>query len=373
MKICFVAPFVYPLFNRTSRVVHGGAEMDVYFIGLALSQQPGYTVSYVVGDFGQPKTETYGQIKLFSSFRTCVTGWRKILAMVGVIPALFRAMDRAQAEVYLQEGASFETALVALYCRMKRRQFVYRVASSVECDGKIVKMFPLMGRVFLWGLRKADAIVTEDQEEVDLLAQHYHLVAQAIYDTTPIPPETDIIPIDQRQHILWVSRLVEMKRPEIFIALAQHFPQEKFVLIGVPDPNNPALTHKIESLKKNLSNLTFIPGLPFEKLDGYYKTSKLLINTSDFEGYPNTFIEAGKYAVPILSLLVNPDNLFANNRFGACANGSTEQLRVLLQEWLSDVPKRERVGRALSQHVRATSDMSKNVMAYDRLFTTLVN
>lgn len=373
MNVCFVSPYVYPLFDQNSKVGHGGAEMDLYLIGTALVKKPGYQVSFVVGDFGQSSNQTFLNIKLWKSFRTDYHGFSKLLyAIFLVVPKLLLALRRAKADIYVQEGAAFETGVVAIFCWLHKRKFVYRVASTVECDDRFIQLFPLVGRVFRWALHQADAIVTEDQEEVELLKKHYSLTSQAIYDTTPLPDEANILPIDQRHHMLWVSRLVPMKRPEHFIELAREFPNERFILIAPIDEQQKDFADQIISLAKHQPNVELIPGLPHQQLDAYYQKAKLFINTSDFEGYPNTFIEAGKYAVPILSLRVNPDALLTNDRFGSCAEGSNQKLKELLQMWIDDAGRRERTGMALSKYIRATSDINKNILQYEKLFIDLI-
>ena len=42
--------------------------------------------------------------------------------------------------------------------------------------------------------------------------------------------------------------------------------------------------------------------------------SKILINTSSFEGFPNTFVQAWANGVPVISLKVDPDNIIKKKK-----------------------------------------------------------
>jgi glycosyltransferase involved in cell wall biosynthesis len=371
-NICFVSDFAYPLFNPTAKVTHGGSEVDMHAIATELVNHPHFVVSFVVGNFGQKDRETYGSITLYRSFRTNLHGWRRITyAMFIAIPKLFLALRRAKAEVYFQEGAGYETLLVAIFCRLARKHFVYRVPSRVECTDEFLQLWPIMGRAFRIGLKMADAIVTQDEDEVELLEKNLGLASTAVYSTTPIPEAAKLLPISKRKHVLWVGRLVAMKHPEILLRIAERYPEETFVLNGPAAPNNKAFNEQISLQAARLPNLHFYQGMPRTELEEMYRNAKLFINTSDFEGFPITFIEAGKYGIPILTLNVDPDGIFSKRYFGECANGDVDVLLANVGSWLQDIQKRDEAGRAFREYVEKTNDIKKNIYAYVSLFNQL--
>ena len=53
-------------------------------------------------------------------------------------------------------------------------------------------------------------------------------------------------------------------------------------------------------------NLEIIEWLPYRKAEALIAGAFALVNTSCFEGFPNTFLQAGKFGVPILSFEVDP-------------------------------------------------------------------
>ncbi len=80
----------------------------------------------------------------------------------------------------------------------------------------------------------------------------------------------------------------------------------------------------------------------------FYRKSRILCCTSDFEGFPNTFLEAWSYGVPTVSTF-DPDNLIAAMGLGkVCRNIS--DLAAGIRELL-DVPERwDMASRAARQY-----------------------
>ncbi len=94
---------------------------------------------------------------------------------------------------------------------------------------------------------------------------------------------------------------------------------------------------------EKLNNLEFTGELPLEEVNKRLEEADLFINTSDYEGMPNTFIQAWMRQVPVLSLTVDPDGLLQKEGLGFRA-GSYERLVALTRQLLLDEEKRKRIG-----------------------------
>jgi glycosyltransferase involved in cell wall biosynthesis len=105
--------------------------------------------------------------------------------------------------------------------------------------------------------------------------------------------------------------------------------------------------------------------VPPEKIHDYYHRAKGLINTSVYEGFPNTFLEAARYGTPIASLQIDSGRFFDGAEY---AQGSFERL-VDLTERLTHSPVCERKGRQLRESFESQYDVTTVARQYKEALT----
>jgi glycosyltransferase involved in cell wall biosynthesis len=145
--------------------------------------------------------------------------------------------------------------------------------------------------------------------------------------------------------VVWVANLKSLKQPEIFIKLAQDLEgltTAKFLMIGEMQATHKERTY-LEELLRGTKNLSYLGRLPQGEVNKILAESHLLVNTSLWEGFSNTFIQAWMRRVPVISLNVNPDNIFEARMLGL-HSGSYEQLKLDVIRLLNDDKLRERMG-----------------------------
>ncbi len=298
--------YAYPLFNPNCKVTFGGAEVQLFNLATHLSFYPQFDVWFLVRDFGQKDLERYG----------CITV-KKIFDMTGSIPGIrgiqylasfFKTLHKVNADTFIQRAAGVETGLTALFCRITGKKFVYMTASSIDVDGTYVKNNPFWGLFYLAGIKMAHLIVTQNVQHKNELFKRYKLKSVVIRNSFIVPDKKP--KPNNKSYILWVGSAQPLKQPEIFIQMAEMFPKYKFVMI-MPKHNMP-LWNKIKGRAQVISNLKFIDFVPLNKIHKYYENAKIFVNTSTFEGFPNTFVQSTAGATPIVSLTVNPDNFITD-------------------------------------------------------------
>ena len=120
-----------------------------------------------------------------------------------------------------------------------------------------------------------------------------------------------------------------------------------------------------------VKNLQFIKHVPFREIDSYFQRAKVFVNTSESEGFPNTFIEACNYAVPILSLNVNPDGFLDKYNCGQSCDGQFQKLIDSLKFMLAE-NKFTELGKNARRYAEQNHDIRKIAEEYKKLFAGLL-
>ena len=355
VKVCFVSPKSYPLFDESVGALFGGAEVDMYYLATELAKDEGFDVSMVVADYGQEQVCTIEGVRLIKSLTFCENS-------LSAAMKIYRALAKADADVYMIKTISAGMFLTAFFCWLHKKIFTYRTAHSNHCDGSYAMKHPFMNKGFLWSLRKAKMIFTQSVGDGDNLKRVFGFDSIAINNGHRLA-EGDS---ESRDIVLWVGRSAEFKRPEKFIELARQFPDERFVMIcqrATGDDNYDALCR----MARGVGNLEFYERVGFHKVDKFFERAKVFVNTSDSEGFPNTFIQACKGRAAILSYKVDPDGFLGEYECGVCAGGDEERLARELEGLLAD-DRYVELGENGRRYAEERHDIAKIVAEYKKIF-----
>ena len=359
IKICFVVPKAYEIFNPATGDYVGGAEVDLYYLSTEVARDVNFEVSAVVADYGQEEIETIEGVTIF----------RSLNFSKNVLNGLFRtwqALKRADADIYMMKCASPGVPLVSMFCKLHHRIFIYRLASMLESDGTYVKQHPVLGRLFNWSLRHAEAVFAQN------IADEKNLEKTAGISSRTIPNGHRLSGAVQkpRDIILWVGRDHPIKNPDTLLELAKAVPNERFVMICQTLEKDRHYAELIERAGK-IPNLQFIPHVPFNQIDDFFNRAKVLVNTSHSEGFPNAFIQACKSGTAVLSFKVNPDGFLDNHSCGLCCNGDTALLISNLR-FMLDGGRYVEMGSNARRYSEKYHDITKIAAEYKSIFTQLV-
>jgi len=353
-----VSPKAYPLFNPSVKATFGGAEVDLYYLGTELARDPAFRVSFVTADYGQAAAEQRQGVTLIRSLRfgtNALSGARRV----------WHAMKQADADVYMIKSISGGLYLTDLFCRLHHRRFVYRTAHSTHCDGTYLKRHPIGGRLFVRSVRSADAVFVQNESDRLDLKRTCGVDAVSVPNGHRLQPPSN----GPRDIILWVGRSAVFKHPERFIRLARAFENERFVMI-CQRATGDRIFDDLRQQAAALKNLEFIEHVDFADVDRWFERARVFVNTSDSEGFPNTFIQACKEQAAILSFAVNPDGFLDRYHCGLSAGSDEERLKEALRELLTD-QRFAQMGQNGRTYVEQTHSVSRIVEIYKACFRKL--
>ena len=321
VSICFVSLNNYAVLSGDPSVFHiGGAEVQQMHIAHGLAKR-GHKVSFVTLDHGQPDGVEIDGIRVFKAYGP-TAGIQRLRFLHPRWTGLCGAMRRADAQVYYQRTAASESGQVCWWCRRNRRPFIFSLASDNDCDPRLPALSSRMEKgLYRYALRHADLIVSQTKKQQSALKQWLGRDSVVIPSCRPVADSAvqalrPSRPVG-RPRILWVGRLIECKRAELCLDLAQRCPEVLFDIVGDPNAKS-SYARAIRERSKQLPNVTMHGSIPYRLMDEMYRQSAILLCTSSTEGFPNTFLEAWSRARPVVSTF-DPDGLIAERGLGVAA------------------------------------------------------
>lgn len=304
--VCFVSMSLYPILNAAANVEFaGGGEVQQAILARML-QADGYPVSVLTGHYGQPEFEEISGIRVHRVPEHRNRGIRGLRFLYPILTDVVSALRRIDPDIVYYRVAGFRAAAAAWYARRNSKRFVYACASDREFLPRAASGLPRRDELlFRAAVRMSDGVLVQNVAQKDLLSRALGRDGELIpncYD------EAGALPGSADGPVIWVGVFKPVKRPELFIELARRLPGRRFVMVGGADnANDPgqAFHRRMRNLAAGVRNIEFVGYVPFAQVGRYFDAASALVNTSDREGFPNTFLQAWIRGVPTLSF-VNP-------------------------------------------------------------------
>ncbi len=242
---------------------------------------------------------------------------------------------------------------------------MFRLAHDSDCiPGEQLIGYWRDRKIYEYGIEHADLIVAQGIKQVSLMREHYDLSSVPINMTVEFPG--DSANVDRDIDILWVNNFREFKRPELVLKLASLLPEFNISMIGGPAPGNEGLYRMVEAKTKVLNNLSLLGAVPYHDVNDYFSRSRIFVNTSDREGFPNSFLQAWAREVPVVSFF-DPDGLISSEKLGTVPEGIEEMAGTIRGLLSNEVDRRE---MALKARVFVLEKYSPESVAnkYESLF-----
>lgn len=313
-SICFVGLRNLPVLAREyGRHGAGGAELQQTLLARALERR-GVRVSMIVADYGQPDGATWDRIKTYKAARP-EEGIPFLRFIHPRWTKLWSALRRANADIYYTSCAGALVGQVAMFARLSGRKLVFRVASDTDCDpGALLVRHERDKRLYRYGLRRADLVLAQTPHQQRLLQQNYgrnSRVAASLTDCARSDRTFQERDID----VLWVGNLRSLKRPQLLLQLARRLSGFNFHMIGGPLPGAAELFQETRAEALTLPNVRFHGAVPHQEIGGYFERARVLVHTSEIEGFPNTYLQAWARGTPVVAFL-DPQQLLSRERLG---------------------------------------------------------
>ncbi|MBN2881607.1 glycosyltransferase family 4 protein [Candidatus Woesearchaeota archaeon] len=310
---------------------HGGAEVQLLELSKKLAEDKKYKIIVLCNEnFKKFNIEFVSENKIINKIK-----FKPISIIIKKIKLLkyIYIFKKIKPEIVITRTASQKVWYSAIISKILKFKSIFMCAHENDTN-TIFQKEQKLGIKYKIGLKLSSIVITQTKEQRKLLLKYYHKNSTIIDSAQKIPKEF----IKKKgEYILWVGRSIEWKRPEIFLDIAKTMPNQNFKMVCNPAKGKEKYHQELKIKSLKIKNLEFIEFIPHEKINKIFKKAAIFINTSTKEGFPNTFIEAGKNKTPIISLNVNPNNIFKTQNIGLYCNNNQniipQHIKTILKNW----------------------------------------
>ena len=272
-------------------------------------------------------------------------------------PGLLRALKGIQPDFIYQRVGGGYTGIAAWYAGRYKAKLVWHISSDWDVQpmsepiSRTTPFLYLEKKALEYGIKRADVIIAQTQRQSNLLQANYGRKASTVIRNGHPFPIDPLIKTDPVK-VIWIANWKPLKRPELFVQLARELSAEtdaQFIMIGKHNANDQM--YNILKDAKRLKNLQCMGKQPQEVINELLAGSHLLVNTSAYEGLPNTFIQAWMRKVPVLSISIDPDGLLSREGLGI-VGGSYKGLRKSLLDMIQNSSARITMGERAWRYSR---------------------
>jgi glycosyltransferase involved in cell wall biosynthesis len=279
--------------------------------------------------------------------------------MLGAVPSVFSVIREERPDwVFLLGWTAWMAVVVAM-----RGVLGYRAGFICGLDSELTGDFrrenPLRGGLFEWGVAKCDFRYAMTEHQRGLFQKRGW--SCSMYRNLILPrafPNAGVKEVD----FLWVSRCQPVKRPHLFLDLVEALHEFSFEMVCPRE--DVGLWESVAARAGKLANLRFVEKVPYHEIQARYDAARVFVNTSEWEGWPNSFIQAGLGRTALLSLDVNPDGIFERFGLGVFADGDFEKLKSAARGMMGDAAALKRMQEGCARFVAEMHDNRKETEAF---------
>lgn len=234
-------------------------------------------------------------------------------------PKLLKALQEIKPDFVIESIPAWGSPFLSLICRKTKTKHLIRIASDNMLDKRIKLNHSFFERkmVFL-GFYLCDFIMTQNEYQFSKLSKKFP--TKKIFKLSN-PTVLDIQSLKSTKkgggYLAWVANFRYVKNFKLLYEIAEVLKDKEILIAGEPMREMDVETETYMRLLQQSPNVRFVGTVPRDGILNFFSGAKFLLNTSRYEGFSNTFLEAMCTGTPILSTSnVNPDGIITEFKLG---------------------------------------------------------
>lgn len=287
----------------------------------------GFDVHLITERIPQRKND-YHFINLFSS------KYYSIFYIPILVIRLIIIFKRYKFKFIYVSTAGWQTFIYGLASKLTGTIYVQRVSNNIVYDPLIYRRRLGLLKYYLSvaGTNYANIILVQNLQQYSNLKRLYpkkiiHIMHNPYKNNSKNPKESL-----NGDYVAWIGIFQHQKNLSALYDIANELPEINFKIAGAAgqeiDQNS---IEALEKLKR-LSNVKFVGKISRDEISSFLSNSFCLLNTSHYEGFSNTFLEALESGRPIVTTRkVDPDSIIEKYNLGYVADSYKEIPELLIE------------------------------------------
>lgn len=310
----------------------GGAEIQAWMLATALAKK-GFHVSYLCKNPHPASDNMIEESKHVTIWRVPPNKNKRKL-----IRHFWQMLEHIRPDLVIQRNSSYLLWSSAQYTWRNNKELIWICTDTFSAEKNMHQKrirfllnqpnqhFKFLKRAYMlidaWRMDKyrskaiphVDYCFVQNQAQEKSIQNSYGFNPGRILTGHPEPKAQ--IPPEQRHRyntISWAGNFGANKQPELFLELSEKDQNKtwQFIMAGS--------TYRIKDAKAEISNIEKVQikgRISQEEVNEILDQSFVFVNTSIYEGFPNTFIQSWLRGVPVISLGANPNGIIIEHNLG---------------------------------------------------------
>ena len=332
----------------------GGAELQTYLLAEEFVKD-GWEVSFL--NIKRPiKNKNYINKKIkYFTYQT----FPRIRLLEAI--SIYLGLRKTKASFFYQRTNTILTGVVALYCKLFSKTMIWSCAHDLDCYrnsersaiSKNRRRFQnsILNKIAFWisyfnaylvdrfayfGKINAHIRIAQTKSQQQILYNNFSITSKVMANFLVTKRNNDNM-VKKQNLIIWVANIKPFKRPELFLNLVEHLDVSNWNFFMIAHCNDKNFLNKMLEFEQQRRNFKLLLNLPVDETEKYFAKAKILVNTSDSEGFSNTFLQAWYYRACIFTLKVDPDNILKKEKIGIVqGNDNIKELATKLKKFIAN-------------------------------------
>ena len=274
------------------------------------------------------------------------------------IPTYLKKTNQFSPDVIIQACAGLNTGIMSFIAKNLNVPFLYRVANDIDTDYRInVHLTKYQLLAYKFGLQNSSAIICQNNYQYNQLLKKYpNKILDILFNPFYLNKNILSEQFKKRNYIAWIGVFQKQKNLPLLFDIAKSISSVKFKIAGIASKTVDAETNQALSNLMKLKNVEFVGYLSRKEVIRFLSKSIALLNTSHYEGFSNTFLEAFSVGTPVIvNRHSDPNHIIKEHSLGYSVE-KKEEFIELIKSMLHDEDRFKQMSEDCMEYVQVKHD-----------------